>query len=157
MPGSRPRDESQRQAAPGAAERGRAYREPARGHGDRGWYGRRVTEVPLAMRMRLCLEDIVRGRVPLFDGLDALRRLAAALPASPVGDPTLADDRDLARLTAMLADVEHLPIGAARAHWAPEALARHDRTLMEIERRSRDAALYACRRLMDTLAARDAP
>lgn len=99
--------------------------------------------------MRLCLEDTIRGRVPLFDGLDALRRLAAA-------DDTLADDRDLQRLLALLAEVDHLPLGESRAHWAPAALARHDRELMEVERRRRDEALYACRRLMDTLAARDA-
>jgi hypothetical protein len=53
---------------------------------------------------------------------------------------------------AMLAEVEHLPVGSARAHWAAAALARLDRELMEAERRARDEALYACRRLMDTLA-----
>lgn len=103
--------------------------------------------VPLAIRMRLCLEDTIRGRVPLFDGLDAVVSLAAE-------DPELADDRDLRRLQAMLAEVEHLPIGSARAHWAAAALARLDRELMEAERRARDEALYACRRLMDTLGAR---
>lgn len=104
-----------------------------------------MTAVPLAMRMRLCLEDVVRGRVPLFDGLDKLRRLAAE-------DDALRDDRDLTRLMAMLAEVEHLPVGESRAHWAPSALARLDRELMEVERQRRDEALYACRRLMDTLA-----
>lgn len=106
-----------------------------------------MTAVPLPMRMRLCLEDVVRGRVPLFDGLDRLRRLAAE-------DDALSDDRDLSRLMAMLAEVEHLPVGEARALWAPAALARLDRELMEVERQRRDEALYACRRLMDTLAAR---
>jgi hypothetical protein len=103
-----------------------------------------MTDVPRTTRMRLCLEDTIRGRVPLFDGLDALRRLAA-------DEPTLDGDRDLARLQAMLDAVEHLPIGPARAHWAAEALARHDRELMEHERRCRDEALYACRRLYDRL------
>lgn len=106
-----------------------------------------TAEVPLAMRMCLCLDDTIRGRVPLFDGLDAVVRLAAE-------DPELAEDRDLRRLRAMLAEVEHLPIGPARAHWAAAALARHDRALMEAERRARDEALYACRRLRDTLGAR---
>lgn len=105
-----------------------------------------MTAVPLAMRMRLCLEDVVRGRVPLFDGLDRLRRLAAEDDAP--------EDRDLTRLLAMLAEVEHLPVGEARAHWSPAALARLDRELMEVERQRRDEALYACRRLIDTLAAR---
>lgn len=108
-----------------------------------------MTAVPLATRMRLCLEDTIRGRVPLFDGLDALARLAAE-------DSAFADDRDLQRLLAMLAEVEHLPVGPARAHWSPAALARHDRALMDVERRRRDEALYACRCLMDTLTARGA-
>jgi hypothetical protein len=102
---------------------------------------------PPSIRMRLCLEDILRGRVPLFDGLDALMRLAAEVPE-------LAEDRDVGRLTALLAEAEHLPIGAARAHWSAAALARHDAELMEIERRSRDAAHYACRRLLETLGER---
>lgn len=100
--------------------------------------------VPLRVRLVLCLEDTLRGRVPLFDGLDALVRLAA-------GDESLADDRDLGRIAAILADAEHLPIGAARTHWSPEALARHDRELMDLERRRRDEAHYACRRLKDRL------
>lgn len=106
-----------------------------------------MTAVPLAIRMRLCLEDIIRGRVPLFDGLDALARLAAE-------DPDLAADRDVVRLREMLAEVEHLPVGQARAHWSAAALARHDRELMDVERRRRDEAMYACRRLVDTLTAR---
>jgi hypothetical protein len=103
-----------------------------------------VTDVPPTTRLVLCLEDILRGRVPLFDGLDALVRLTREAPH-------LAGDRDLERLAAMLDEVEHLPVGAARAHWSAEALARHDRTLMEIEARSRDQAFYACRRLQERL------
>jgi hypothetical protein len=105
---------------------------------------RLVSEPPLSVRMGLCLEDILRERVPLFDGLDALLRLAAA-------DPGLADDPDLGRLAGLLAEVEHLPVGAARAHWSAAALARSDRELMEYERRARASAHYACRRLQETL------
>jgi hypothetical protein len=47
-----------------------------------------VTEPSLSVRMRLCLEDILRDRVPLFDGLDALLRLAA-------GGSEWSGDRDL--------------------------------------------------------------
>ena len=54
-------------------------------------------------------------------------------------------------LTELLAQAEHLPIGAAREHWQPEALHRADRELMELERRQRDAVLYACRRLSTRL------
>lgn len=102
------------------------------------------------VRMRLCLEDLLRERVPLFDGLDALLRLAA-------GSPALAGDRDLERLAAMLAEVEHLPIGAARARWSAAALARTDRELMDHERRARESARYACRRLVETLERLDPP
>lgn len=103
-----------------------------------------MSEPPLSVRLCLCLEDILRGRVPLFDGLDALLRLAA-------GDPGLAGDRDLERLAGLLAEVEHLPVGAARAHWSAAALARTDRELMDAERRAEASAHYACRRLQETL------
>lgn len=95
--------------------------------------------------MRVCLEDLLRDRVHLFDGLDALLRIAAELPE-------LADDRDIVRLGELLAQAEHLPVGAARARWSAAVLARHDAELMELERRSHDAAHYACRRLLETLA-----
>lgn len=94
--------------------------------------------------MRLCIEDLLRGRVPLFDGVDALLRLAAGVEA-------LADDRDVARLAELLAQAEHLPVGAARQQWSGAALGRYDAELMELERRSRDAVFYACRRLGETL------
>jgi len=95
--------------------------------------------------MQLCLEDILRARMPLFDGLDALLRLAE-------GVQELAEDRDVRRLAEILAQAEHLPVGAARAHWSAAALARHDAELMEIERSNIDAAHYCCRRLSETLA-----
>ncbi len=103
-----------------------------------------MTEPSLSVRMRLCLEDILRERVPLFDGLDALLRLAAA-------GPELAGNRDLERLAGLMDEVEHLPIGAARAHWSAAALASKDRELMDHERRARESAHYACRRLQETL------
>lgn len=110
-----------------------------------------MTEVSPAIRMRLCIEDVLRSRVPLFDGIDALLRLAEELPG-------LADDRDLRRLTEILAQAEHLPVGAVRVHWQREALERLDRELMELERRSQDAVFYCCRRLLDTLQSHaDAP
>ena len=96
------------------------------------------------VRLRLCLEDILRDRVPLFDGLDALVRAAAQVPA-------LADDRDVARLAGILAEAEHLPIGPSRARWSAEALARLDPELMELERRHREPAHYCCRRLLEAL------
>ncbi|MCX4245432.1 DUF2489 domain-containing protein [Paraliomyxa miuraensis] len=105
-----------------------------------------MSEVSPSIRMQLCLEDVLRGRVPLFDGIEALLRLALELPA-------LAGDRDLARLTEMLAEAEHLPVGAERAHWQAQALHRVDRELMALERRHQDSAFYCCRRLMQTLQA----
>lgn len=95
-------------------------------------------------RMRLCIEDLLRGRVPLFDGVDALVRMAASLEE-------LREDRDVARLGELLAQAEHLPVGAARSQWSAAALGRHDAELMELERRSRDAVFYACRRLAERL------
>ena len=96
------------------------------------------------MRMRLCIEDVLRARVPLFDGVDALLRLAEQLHP-------LADDRDHRRLGEILSQAEHLPIGAVRAEWQRAALERLDRELMELERRNQDAVFYCCRRLLDTL------
>ncbi len=105
-----------------------------------------MTEISPSIRMRLCIEDVLRGRVPLFDGVEALLELARQVPA-------LEGDRDLRRLGELLGEVEHLPIGAARAHWQAEALHRVDRELMEIERRHRDSVFYGCRRLLETLQA----
>jgi hypothetical protein len=105
---------------------------------------RDVDVVPAGMKLRLCIEDVLRARVPLFDGVDALLRLAEEVPG-------LEGDRDLARLAELLAGVEHLPIGAARAHWQREALHRVDRELMELERRHQDSVFYCCRRLLVTL------
>jgi len=103
-----------------------------------------MTETPIETRMRLCVEDLLRGRIPLFDGVDALVRMAASREE-------LREDRDVARLGELLAQAEHLPVGAARRQWSAAALARHDVELMELERRSRDAAFYACRRLLERL------
>lgn len=105
-----------------------------------------MTQNLLATRMRVCLEDILRERVPLLDGLDALLGLARELPE-------LREDGDVRRLAAIVAQAEHLPVGAARAHWSAAVLARHDAELMEIERRSREAAHYCCRRLLEAVAA----
>jgi hypothetical protein len=110
-----------------------------------------MSDVSPSIRMRLCIEDVLRSRVPLFDGIDTLLQLAEALPAC-------AGDRDLHKLREILALAEHLPIGAARAHWQREALHQRDRELMELERRHRDSAFYSCRRLLDTLESlRDPP
>ncbi|MEX1365833.1 MAG: DUF2489 domain-containing protein [Nannocystaceae bacterium] len=94
--------------------------------------------------MRLGIEDVLRSRVPLFDGVEALVLLSPQVPA-------LAGDRDLRRMQELLDQVEHLPIGAQRAHWSAEALHRVDRELMELERRHQDSVFYACRRLLQTL------
>ncbi|MCA9654498.1 MAG: DUF2489 domain-containing protein [Myxococcales bacterium] len=103
-----------------------------------------MAEVPPTIRMQLCIEDVLRNRVPLFDGVERLLGISEQVPE-------LARDRDLRKLAELLAQVEHLPIGAARAHWQREALHRVDRELMELERRHQDAVFYACRRLQDAL------
>lgn len=97
-----------------------------------------------AVRLRLCLEDILRDRIPLFDGLEAVQRFARQVPE-------LEGDRDVARLAGIVAEAEHLPIGPSRAHWSAEALRRFDPELMELERRHREASHYCCRRLLEAL------
>ena len=104
-----------------------------------------VSEVPAPIRLRLCIEDILRERVPLLDGVNQLLALADDVSA-------LAGDRDLAKLAQILSDHEHLPIGSSREHWNAEALHRIDRELMEVERRVQEPVFYACRRLMEKLA-----
>lgn len=103
-----------------------------------------VSEVPAPIRLRLCIEDVLRGRIPLFDGVAQLLALADDVPA-------LASDGDLAKLAQILSDHEHLPIGSSREHWNAEALHRFDRELMEVERRFQDPVFYACRRLLEKL------
>ena len=75
---------------------------------------------------------------------DALLLLARELPS-------LEQDRDLRKLAEIRAEAEHLPVGAARAHWQRDALHRYDRELMALERQHQDSAFYACRRLLTTL------
>ena len=103
-----------------------------------------MSDVSPLIRLRLCIEDVLRSRVPLFDGIDALLRLAEEVPAC-------AGNRDLDLLRELLGHAEHLPIGQAREHWQAQALHRLDRELMALERRHQDAASYACRRLLATL------
>ena len=90
------------------------------------------------------MEDILRKRVPLFDGMQQLLALAEQVPQ-------LAMDRDVRKLTELLGLVDHLAIGSAREHWEREALHRQDRELLELERQHADAVAYACRRLTQTL------
>ncbi|MCH9686089.1 MAG: DUF2489 domain-containing protein [Deltaproteobacteria bacterium] len=103
-----------------------------------------MTDVPPTIRMRLCIEDVLRSRLPLFDGVEALLGIAGEVPQ-------LAHDRDLRTLTQLLTQAEHLPVGKERARWNAEALHRVDRELMELERRHQDAVFYGCRRLLQTL------
>jgi hypothetical protein len=109
-----------------------------------------MSDVSPLIRACLCIENVLRSRVPLFDGVDVLLQLAGQVPAC-------AGDRDVQKLRELLAEVEHLPIGTAREHWQREALHDRDRELMELERRHQDAVFYCCRRLLETLQAhRDA-
>ncbi|MEM7152835.1 MAG: DUF2489 domain-containing protein [Myxococcota bacterium] len=103
-----------------------------------------MNTVPTSMRIRLCIEDMQRNRIPLFDGVVALLKLVEQVPP-------LAGDRDVQALERLLDEVEHLPIGEAREMWEAKALHRADRELMELERRHRDTVFYACRRLVRTL------
>ncbi len=105
---------------------------------------RGMTEVSATIRMRLCMEDILRKRVPLFDGVQTLLKLAGEVPQ-------LEADRDVRKLSELLGTVDHLAIGAAREHWEREALHRQDRELLELERQHADSVHYACRRLTQTL------
>lgn len=103
-----------------------------------------MTEVPATIRMRLCMEDILRKRLPLFDGVQALLKLSEEVPQ-------LGADRDVRKLRELLAQVDHLAIGAAREHWEREALHRQDRELLELERKLEDSVFYTCRRLTQSL------
>lgn len=103
-----------------------------------------MSEVSVPIRMRLCIEDILRGRIPLFDGVEKLLGLSEQVPA-------LAHDRDVRRLQELLGQVEHLPVGAQRELWNAEALHKADRELMELERQQKETVFYGCRRLLTTL------
>jgi hypothetical protein len=52
---------------------------------------------------------------------------------------------------AIDSETHALPIGAVRAHWAPEALAREDRKIAEIESQWRTGATDAAKQLVDLL------
>ena len=65
----------------------------------------------------------------------------------------LNDDPDVSIFTAVTSETDHLPIGAVRQHWSPEALERLAPELQKAEEWARQVAGPAC----ESLARRFAP
>jgi C4-dicarboxylate-specific signal transduction histidine kinase len=83
--------------------------------------------------------DFIEGRTDMFAAASEIRRLA--FWARLQGDP------DVRTIEGLLSEATHLPTGREREYWAPEALAREDKEIGEIERRWNERIKQAARNL----------
>lgn len=58
-------------------------------------------------------------------------------------------DEDLLTFVAIDSQTDHLPVDYERQNWSKEALAEKDKEIAEAETFHRDAALAACKRLIE--------
>jgi hypothetical protein len=82
--------------------------------------------------------DMLQGRLGLTEGC---RRLAG-LAHDVVPDWRI--DADFVVFGAVASETDNYPVGAARAHWNPEALEREDAKRAKYEGAVRDSVLKAC-------------
>ena len=59
------------------------------------------------------------------------------------------NDADFLLMTAISSETDHLPLGPARQHWAPDALARKDEELAEAADYWSDQVRSSCERIIE--------
>jgi hypothetical protein len=78
--------------------------------------------------------------------------IAASRKLSPLRHEVEAELAEvLVVFTGIDSETDTLPIGDARQHWGPEALARKDTEIMEVEKFYRQSATEAAKRLLQLL------
>jgi len=90
-------------------------------------------------QIRARAEDFLEGRIGLFDVAAQLRRLAFATRVH--------GDADFLVFDHVLGDSLGLPVGAERAYWSAEGLAREDVKIRAVETRWRELAVVAAKSL----------
>jgi hypothetical protein len=88
-----------------------------------------------------CARDMLSGLVDVIEGSRALSSL------SDLGDGDF--DPDFIPFIAIDSETDHLPVGNVRKYWDLDVLAHKDLEIREAEEFHREAALAACRRLVN--------
>ena len=86
--------------------------------------------------------DMLQGRLGLAEGCRRLVYLAQGVV------PDWTADSDFVLIGAFAMETDNYPVGAARAHWNPDALEKEDAKRAEYEAGMRDALLKACANLI---------
>jgi hypothetical protein len=89
---------------------------------------------------------VLDGTFPLLEGCNGLASLQTAVEV-PERDP------DFETFNLISSECEALPIGAARAHWAPEALAKLEPEIQSAIAWATPLALPACRSVVQRFGA----
>jgi|SRR6266478_3507402 len=92
-------------------------------------------------------QAVVAGEIRLVEGARHLTAIGHRLVHDLSADP------DFSVLVAVESETDDLPVGQARAHWDPAALALKDREIADYESTVRDAVLAACRSILARYAA----
>ena len=85
---------------------------------------------------------MLEGDIALLDGCIPLAFLAHSAVLEWSTDP------DFAVIGTLAAEIEELPLGAARSQWSRDALGRADLEIARISERSKDSVLAACRNIV---------
>jgi hypothetical protein len=89
-----------------------------------------------------CAREMLAGAIGVIEGSRILARLRC-----DVGDGDF--DPDFLPFVAIDSETDHLPVGTVRDYWDRDALAAKDLEIGEAEAFHREAALVACRRLVE--------
>jgi hypothetical protein len=92
-------------------------------------------------RIAAVAADMVAGRTDLLPGCRQIVDLRSRLPKADL------TDADLIEVVAVESELDDIPTGPARAHWAPEALAEKDAQAAAYLEKSKAGILRACRAL----------
>ena len=101
-----------------------------------------------------CEEELSRARAVavsqafLLGRLDSVRT-AWQLAALSYEIDGMEDDPDFLLMTAISSETDHLPLGHARQHWDPVALARKDEELADAAGYWNDQVRVSCERIVE--------
>ncbi len=101
-----------------------------------------ATVRPVCQKIASVAAGMVEGEIDLLEGCRAIVRLRGSLSDPEQSDP------DLLVFVAVESEVDDMPFGLARQHWAPEALVEKDRQKAEYLGAARQDILRACRVLI---------
>lgn len=89
---------------------------------------------------------ILAGEVPVLDGCHSLAALRWEVEVED-------SDQDFVTFAMISSEIDALPIGAVRAHWAPEALAKLEPDIQSAVAWATPQALPACESLVQRFGA----